>query len=380
MAIQRRVTSKGEVRYLAKVFRGRDANGKRLEVFQTFSTLTQARQWERAQKRALDTGTFVEPSRARLGDYLSSWLHGAAKMSVTERTHEDYGKLLTRYVLDSEVSAIPLAKLTTEALESFYSALLSRPLSPRTVRLVHSIIRAALGKAARDRRIAANPAVGATLPREADREIHPLDRDQLARLLATSEQTASRWHALWMVLAFGGLRPSEALGLPWPNIGTDRVSVGQVLVRLKSGGWRLKPGPKNRSSRRTVTLPVPVMLALDAHQAKQEIEKIAAGSRYSDHGLVFAGQHGQPLDLKNLTSRHFVPLLKRAGLPRIRLYDLRHTHATLMLSAGVPVKVVSERLGHASAKMTLDVYGHVLPGQQEDAVSRLEAYMAAGAG
>ena len=97
---------------------------------------------------------------------------------------------------------------------------------------------------------------------------------------------------------------------------------------------------------------------------------------YENHGFLFTGRGGRPVDLKNISARHFKPLLKSTGLPPIRLYDLRHTHATLLLTAGVPVHVVSKRLGHKSAKMTLDVYSHVLPGQQEEAVARLEEFLA----
>jgi integrase len=124
-----------------------------------------------------------------------------------------------------------------------------------------------------------------------------------------------------------------------------------------------------------VTLPAATMDALAWHRTQQAVEKEAAGSRYRDHGLVFAGQSGEPLNLANLTVRHFKPLLTAYyRLPAIRLYDLRHTHASLYLAAGVPVNVVSARLGHASAKMTLDVYAHVLSGQDEDAVAKVEAF------
>ncbi len=117
------------------------------------------------------------------------------------------------------------------------------------------------------------------------------------------------------------------------------------------------------------------MDALAWHRTQQAVEKEAAGNRYHDHGFVFAGQGGEPLDLANLTVGHFKPLLT-AYYPAasIRLYDLRHTHASLTLAARVPVHVVSARLGHASAKMTLDVYAHVLSGQDEDAVAKVEAY------
>nr|MBA3556054.1 tyrosine-type recombinase/integrase [Gemmatimonadales bacterium] len=130
-----------------------------------------------------------------------------------------------------------------------------------------------------------------------------------------------------------------------------------------------------------MTLPPESMEALRWHQAQQAIEREAAGTRYTDHGFVFASQTGGPLSLPNLTVRHFKPLLRAYySLPEIRLYDLRHSHASPALSAGVPVHVVSKRLGHASAVMTLNVYAHAVPDQDADAVTRVEAYRASGRG
>jgi integrase len=234
------------------------------------------------------------------------------------------------------------------------------------VRLVHSVLHAALKTAVRDRLLVSNPASGAELPRQARREMHALDRAGLARLLAASEATENRWHALWSVLATGGLRPSEALRLRWADVSADAVTV--------------RGETKTATSRRTVTLPAATMEALAWHKARQEAEKITAGSAYRDRGLVFANETGGPLDLKNATARHFKPLLTAYyPLPDLRVYDLRHTHITHLLAAGVPVHVVAKRVGHASAKMTLDVYGHVLAGQDGDAVAKLDAYYGAGA-
>jgi integrase len=143
---------------------------------------------------------------------------------------------------------------------------------------------------------------------------------------------------------------------------------------LQGGGWHLEE-PKTRGSRRVVTLPEATIQALAWHRTKQEAEKLAAGAGYQDHGFVFATERGTPASLRNIIGRHFKPLLKVAELPPIRVYDLRHAHATLMLAAGVPVKVVAERLGHASTKLTLDTYAHCLPGMQEDAVGRLQRYL-----
>jgi integrase len=230
----------------------------------------------------------------------------------------------------------------------------------------------------RSRLLAFNPATGVTLPRQQPRRTHALDGAQVYQLLGISADTGNRLHALWHLLVNSGMRPSEALALKWTDLGTDRVVVRRVLVTgLKGGGWRLME-PKRRVARRTITRPASTMDALADHRARQEVERAAAGDKYGDEGFVFAGRTGGPLDLKNLTMRYFNPLLTKAGLPKIRVYDIRHTHATLMLAAGVPLKAVAERLGHASAAMTLSIYPHVLNGQREDPVSRLEAYMAAG--
>jgi hypothetical protein len=191
MAIQRRKTKDGKVRYLAKVFRGRDQNGRRLEVFRTFPTLAESRMWERQQKRALDLGQFVEPSQTMLGDYLRGWLEATARLQVGDRTLEGYRRLLDRYVLPSSIAFVPLAKLSTMGLEHLYAELSAKPLSARTVRLVHSVLHVALAKAARDRRVASNPASGAMLPRQARREMKALNRVQLARLLAKVPRSGS---------------------------------------------------------------------------------------------------------------------------------------------------------------------------------------------
>jgi integrase len=242
------------------------------------------------------------------------------------------------------------------------------------VRFTHSVLHAALKKAERDRRIVRNPATGAGLPRQTRTEMQVLTVEQKRQLLAVSERTGNKHHAFWHLLANSGMRPGEALALRWADVGADRVQVRAALVRgLPGGGWKLAE-PKTAGSRRTVTLPVATMQAVAWHGVRQEAEKETARGRYTDHGFVFANETGGPLDLKNVTVRHLKPLLKTAELPMIEVYALRHTHATHLLSAGVPVKVVSERLGHASAMMTLNVYAHLMPGQQEDAVARMEAY------
>ena len=140
---------------------------------------------------------------------------------------------------------------------------------------------------------------------------------------------------------------------------------------IKGGGWRFAEVKRPRS-RRTVKLQSFVLQLLQQHRLAQAKEREEAGKSWNDHGLIFTTENGGPVSERNLVQRHFKPILKLAGLPDIRLYDLRHTAATLALSAGVPPKVVSEQLGHASAAFTLDVYSHVLPHMQEAAAAKVE--------
>ncbi|HEV2826380.1 MAG TPA: site-specific integrase [Pyrinomonadaceae bacterium] len=151
------------------------------------------------------------------------------------------------------------------------------------------------------------------------------------------------------------------------------VTVQRSLVwRTKGGGWYFTQ-PKTSRSRRTIPLPPSMAVALVEHKRRQSEERMKLGADWQDHGLVFTTPLGSPLNISNLTSKHFKPALRRAGLPTtVRLYDLRHTCATLLLCAGENPKVVSERLGHASIVLTLDVYSHVLPDMQRAATDKLE--------
>ena len=172
------------------------------------------------------------------------------------------------------------------------------------------------------------------------------------------------------------MRPAEILGLRWSDVdlATGSLVVRQTLVRIGKT-WRFEP-PKTEKSRRTIPLPRSVVRALAAHKARQAETRLRCGPQYQDHDLTFAAANGAPLSSTNLVRRHLKPILRRAGLPEtVRFYDLRHTCASLLLTAGENAKVVSERLGHAGITITLDTYGHVMPGMQERATERLEGLL-----
>jgi integrase len=169
-----------------------------------------------------------------------------------------------------------------------------------------------------------------------------------------------------------GMRPEEYLALQWADIDFERgtAQVRRALVWHKKS-WDFEE-PKTARSRRTVFLPAPLLQRLTAHKRKQGEERLKLGAAWQALDLIFCSELGTPLQIPNLTYRYFRPILTKAKLPRIRLYDLRHSCATLLLIAEENPKVVSERLGHSTIVLTLDTYSHVLPTMQQNATAKLE--------
>jgi integrase len=374
--ILKRPTKGGDPRYAVRVRVGTNATGGPEFLFKTFATRGEAEVWERGQRHDLDTGSFCEPSQEPFGEYLREWLAGPVALMVRPRTLAGYTKLLDCYVQKALLAKAPLGKVTTLGIDRLYADLTSRRIGGRTVRIVHTLVKAALAKAERDRLIVRNPAIGATLPRQVKHKMQALDAAQMAKLLAKAEELNSRHRVLWQVLGYGGLRPSEGLALRWQDVLLDGVWVRGSLARV-DGSWKVTETKTGKERR--VPLPPVTMEALAWHRTQQEAEKLAEGSRYVDHGFVFAAHQGQPLDLGNVVLRFFKPLLKAAGLPNIRLYDLRHSFASNALVAGLSVLMVAELLGN-SADMVWKVYGHVLSKERAAAGAQLAAYFAAEAG
>jgi integrase len=361
--------ARGENTWLVRIPRGRDSKGKRLYHNKTIrGTKKDAERYRTKVLRDMDTDTFVEASERAFGEYLTEWLETSAKPRIRERTYLDYKSLADRY-LRPALGHRKLLQITAPEIQAVYAAMLARGLSPRTVRYAHSVVHSALEQAVKWRMLARNPAKLVDLPRTERREMRSLTAEEASRFLATSNGT--RWHALWTLLLTSGLRPGEALGLRWADLDGDRLRIQRTLIRGPEGRWQLVE-PKTPKARRVVSLPPSARKALIAHRTLQIEERLRAGATWEDLDLMFSGSRGGALDYRLLVARQFKPIARAAGLPNLRPYDLRHSCATLLLASGENVKVVSERLGHASATLTLDTYSHVLPDMQQRAADRLE--------
>jgi integrase len=331
-------------------------------------------------RHSVATASYVAPRQQTLSDYLTNdWLP-AAKLNLEQSTWASYRRYLDPYVIP-RIGSIRLQSLDAGTLNRLYAELLEggrrdgKPggLSPRTVRYISTILHRALREAVEWGRLVRNPAEYARPPRARDAKAPPMKTwtaDELEEFLRRSAE--NRYQPAWTFLATTGCRRGEAVGLCWQdvNLDTARVSIRQAITAIDH---HIKIGSQTKTAKaRVIELDARTVSALKTWRATQAQERLAMGAGYNDLGLVFCHPDGQPYHPERF-SREFDRMIERLGLRRIRLHDLRHTWATLALQAGVPTKVVSERLGHATTAVTSDIYSHVAPGMQTDAAERVAA-------
>jgi len=371
----------GQDRWLIRMYVRRDEQGK--QIFHNHlvrGTRKDAERYARKREVERDQQMFIEPSKLPLSVFLDTWLDEYVKPRVAPRTCADYRYSMEKYVIP-RIGAITLNRLQSMPME--FQKLINEVASSenkagqktiRTAQYVFTILKQAMKQAHALGLIARNPMEHMKRPRGEAKEMRPLTPDEAVQFLEAS--VFDRLHVLFALLIETGLRPGEALGLCWQDIDFEHrlIFVRHSLERLRIG-WRLKE-PKTKRSRRQIPLTTTTIELLRDHRQNQLQTRIGSKAEYVDHGFVFATNSGEPLRKNNVLRRHFKPILQAAGLPSgIRLYDLRHTCATLLLLAGENPKVVAERLGHASVTMTLDRYSHVLPHMQQSATDKLEAML-----
>lgn len=365
------IVGRGRHRWLVRVFLGRDRETRRRRYLSrtVHGPVRQAQSYLNKVLRERDLGRRVEGVTVTLDEFLDRWLDNAAKPKLRDKSYESYESLLRRYIRPVLGERI-LSAITPLDVQDAYQRMIDRGLSARTVRYTHSVLRSAMRQAIRWRLQAQDPTDGAQLPRLRRREMRVLSADHSRAFLSAALKT--HYGPVFAVALTTGMRPSEYLALKWQDIDWDRGTVSVVRTLERSAGcWRFAETKRARS-RRIIKFQDWVLETLKDLQGRTT-QRI--GSSEPDAAeLVFTSAAGHPIYSDKLAKR-FKAILRQVGLPVIRLYDLRHTAATLALSAGIPPKVVAEQLGHASAAFTLDIYSHLLPHMQSEAAERVEALL-----
>jgi len=291
---------------------------------------------------------------------------------VCSKTYESYESLLAKYIRPS-LGKKPLVGIRPLDVQGVYQTMSDRGLSPRTVQGAHWVLNAAFRQALRWEMILEVPTKGLKLPRIRRREMRVLSLEESKTFLRFALPTI--YGTLFAVAITTGMRPSECIGLKWQDIDWERktISVKRTLRKGPTGQWEYGE-TKRAGSRRLIRLQNWVLARLKQLMEFQAAHPVVDPEEWPEAvDLIFVTEFGRPVNVNSLVYKHFKPILKRAELPNIRLYDLRHTAATLALTVGVSPKVVSKQLGHTSAAFTLDVYSHVLPHMQDDAAAKVEA-------
>jgi integrase len=316
-----------------------------------------------------EQGILATGPQQTVKQYLEYWLEDVHKAKLRLGSYDAYRTILNRHLIP-ELGHIRLQKLTTQLVQSFYAKKQKQGYSASRVRAIHVVLHKSLEHAKRIKLVGSNVCDGVELPRSEQHEIQPLTPEQ-ARLLL---QKVREHHleALLTLALTTGMRKGEILALRWQDINLQKgnLQIRRTLSYMAHYGFK-EGEPKTAKSKRTIALPQFVIETLKRHSTLQREARLQASEAWDEHDLVFPNKHGGfivPMTLAN----HFTRLLVEIGLPHIRFHDLRHSAATLLLSMGVPAKVVQEILGHSTFSTTMDRYSHVLPSMQQEAMEKMD--------
>ena len=356
-----------------------DGTRKRVSVYGRTWEETDAKLAEliRNTRRGVPTPT----GSLRFGDYLDYWLEHVVKGQLRPSTYASYEPCVRLHIKPA-LGSKRLSQLTPAEVRTFLQAKVKevdehgrRRLSARTVQYLHAILRAALQHAVREELVARNVARLVQPPRVPHEEVRPLDDDEIRAFLAAGR--TDRLYAAYLLMIGLGLRRGEVLGLRWTDVDLDArvVRVRRTLQRVN--GEILFSEPKTPRSRRTVPLPRTCVAALRWHRLRQQAECASAGRSWDPGGLVFATRAGRPVEPRNF-NRSVYAVCDRAGIRRIRVHDLRHTCASLLLARGVDARTIMDTLGHSAISLTLNIYAHVMPAAHRAAAEAMDAALRRG--
>lgn len=320
-------------------------------------------EWLRKTTGQVERGLTYDQARVSLADHLGRWL-ASVQSSLRDSTYSHYKLLIENYLIPSIGDAL-VKDLSPDLVQFCYDELARSGVGAHTVIKMHAVLHEALERAVETGLASRNPTDAARPPAKPEKEMQFWSEVEANQFLMAAR--ANRLYALFYLAIVTGARQMELCGLQWidldwtagANSANSQLRIQRQLLR--SGKETFGP-QKTARAKRSITLGAGTLDVLRAHLALQARERRLAGDRWQEHGLIFTSTLGTPLHHKNLVDRYFKPLVRAAGVKPIRFHDLRHTAAAIMLSHGRPPIVVSRILGHARVSITLDTYGHLIPG------------------
>lgn len=332
--------------------------------------------WILETKNQIDSGLTFQATGTTLKEFLDEWLTTVSSSS-SKGTHFNHSWTVQKRILPY-IGNVNLMDLRPDRIQRFYNYLQKEGLSAHAVAVTHKTLRVAMSHAVKLRLIGRNPCSGTTPPKPQQTEMQFYDDCQVRSLLKTARDITAKFYPLYYLAIHTGMRQAELIGLKWEDIDWN-LSTLQVKrqVRHFKGASYVFLEPKSKSGTRIIMLGKQALEILKRHKKEQEVFINSLGENWTDLDLVFPSGAGTPLTASNIR-RDVRQLLAASRLPKIRFHDLRHTAASLMLNHGIPVLIVSKRLGHSKPSITLDVYGHLIPSKQEEAAQLMDNLMFEG--
>lgn len=354
---------------------GEDRNQKWITLDESIKTRAQAEQEQVRILNDLYHGGFGDASSITLSEHMKQWMKSTPRRRTTAAQYQSHidnhiAPALGHLAL-GEIKPHHVQSFLTQKLEDGRADGNEGGLSSRTVRDIHTILKAALNYAVEIELLKKNPASKASV---AEDEIvtvpEYIDPPDVPTYLEAAKK--SRYYPLLYTAVHTGMRQSELLGLRWNDIVNEVIHVSQAYTRDNTGKTGFEP-VKTKKSRRSIDLSPSNVQVLEEWRERQAEER-KRSKAYQESNLVFTTAHGTPYSHGNAKRAH-TQAIERAGIPYVPFHALRHTHATILLLNGVPPKVVQERLGHSSISVTMDRYSHVIPSMQQAVASGLDDWI-----
>ncbi|MEH7417384.1 tyrosine-type recombinase/integrase [Neobacillus drentensis] len=351
---------------------GKDANGKRKQKMKRgFLTKAEAEKALTKVLNEVNEGTFFDPQKVTVSEYFQMWFK-ERKSSVERTTYNNQLAFYDIYIAP-RMAKLKMDEITPIFLQNYVNDLLEfTTLKPSTIHKLIDVLKVAFKKAVKLKIIKENPAYLVDLPKIKKTEMNVWDIDEVNFFLGqvSNVKRPSQYITAYLLAIFTGMRQGEILGLRWRDIDFENKII-YIRQTLSHDGKELRNAAKTKSSLRSITIPEALIQQLKKERKKCNENKLKHSKVYEDNDLVICTKLGRPVQPSNLI-RGFKKDVKKVELPVIRFHDLRHTHATMLISQNINPKIISERLGHARIGITLDIYSHVLPSMQQEVATKLD--------